>query len=382
MKRFPAQGQLLPSLTAELTSRFHPCGYAPVGSCLPRRARIASTMDAPPVRYVTTTDGCKIAYSVSGAGRPLVFVGPALGGMAHLWRFFPDWMEGLTRRFRLIQHDLRGHGLSQHGIPHDFGRTTSDDYKISVSDESDTQDLLDRLRLDRFILFGLAGVGHVAVRYAVAHPEQVEALILSATPVTSGMPSFYRDVAAENWEFFLRSLAPASLGSEESQSWFESLYQSTTYEDWLIRGRMTSESDLGIDLPLVQVPTLVLLPRDQALASAEGIKALAAAIPGARLVAVKGQAVLGDATEGIAAIESFLAELPGQRKDVTPGGDLSAREIEVLRLLAAGRSNQQIAEELVISASTVAKHLNSIFAKGGFNNRTEAAAYAHRNRLA
>jgi DNA-binding CsgD family transcriptional regulator len=214
----------------------------------------------------------------------------------------------------------------------------------------------------------------------VAHPEQVEALILSATSVTSGMPSFYRDVAAENWEFFLRSLVPASLGSEESHSWFESVNQSTTYEDWLIRGITVSESDLSLDLPLVQAPTLVLQPRGQALASAAGMRALAAAIPGARLVTVKGQAVLGDATEGIAAIESFLAELPRPPKDVSPGG-LSAREIEVLRLLAAGRSNQQIAEELVISASTVAKHLNSIFAKGGFNNRTEAAAYAHRNRI-
>jgi pimeloyl-ACP methyl ester carboxylesterase/DNA-binding CsgD family transcriptional regulator len=338
-------------------------------------------MNAPPVQYMTTSDGCKIAYSVSGAGRPLVFVGPALGGMAHLWRFFPDWMAGLTSRFRLIQQDFRGHGMSQRGIPDDFARTTSDGYNIAFSDENDVRELLDRLRLNRVILFGLAGVGHVAVRYAVAHPEQVEALILSATSATSGMPSFYRGVAAENWEFFLRSLVPASLGPEESQSWFENANRSTTYEDWLIRGIIISESDLSLDLPLVQAPTLVLQPRGHALASAEGMRALAAAIPGARLVTVKGQAILGDATEGIAAIESFLAELPGQRKEVTPAGGLSAREVEVLRLLAAGRSNQQIAEELVISASTVAKHLNSIFAKGGFNNRTEAAAYAHRNRL-
>jgi hypothetical protein len=54
---------------------------------------------------------------------------------------------------------------------------------------------------------------------------------------------------------------------------------------------------------------------------------------------------LGDATEGIAAIENFLGVLPRQRTEEIAGGGLSAREIEVLRLLAAGRSNQQ---ELVL----------------------------------
>jgi pimeloyl-ACP methyl ester carboxylesterase/DNA-binding CsgD family transcriptional regulator len=287
-------------------------------------------------------------------------------------------MEGLTNRFRLIQHDLRGHGMSQRGIPHDFARTTSGGYNVAYSDENDTRELLDRLGLDRFILFGLAGVGHVAVRYAVAHEEHVAALILSGTSASSGMPSFFQGVAAENWEFFLRSLVPASLDSEESQAWVECGKQSTTYEDWLIRGRIASESNIDPELPLVRVPTLVLHPRDQALVVAEGTRKLAASIPGARLVMLNGSYFWGDAAESIAAIESFLAELPPQWKDSAAVGGLSPREVD---LLTAGRSNQQIAEELVISASTVAKHLNSIFAKGGFVNHTEAAAFAHRNRL-
>jgi DNA-binding NarL/FixJ family response regulator len=53
----------------------------------------------------------------------------------------------------------------------------------------------------------------------------------------------------------------------------------------------------------------------------------------------------------------------------------------VLRLLAAGRSNGQIAEELVISQSTVAKHVTSILNKTEATNRTEAAVYAHRHGL-
>jgi predicted ATPase/DNA-binding CsgD family transcriptional regulator len=61
---------------------------------------------------------------------------------------------------------------------------------------------------------------------------------------------------------------------------------------------------------------------------------------------------------------------------------LSARELEVLRLLAQGRSNPEIAEVLVISLNTVYRHVNHIFTKLGVQNRTEAAAYAHTHGLA
>jgi class 3 adenylate cyclase/DNA-binding CsgD family transcriptional regulator len=60
---------------------------------------------------------------------------------------------------------------------------------------------------------------------------------------------------------------------------------------------------------------------------------------------------------------------------------LTEREVEVLRLLAAGRSNQHIAEELVISLNTVARHVANILDKTNSTNRTEAAAYAYRERL-
>jgi len=61
---------------------------------------------------------------------------------------------------------------------------------------------------------------------------------------------------------------------------------------------------------------------------------------------------------------------------------LSEREVEVLRLVAAGKSNQQIADELVISLNTVFRHVSNIFNKSGATNRTEAAAYANRHGLA
>jgi non-specific serine/threonine protein kinase len=68
-------------------------------------------------------------------------------------------------------------------------------------------------------------------------------------------------------------------------------------------------------------------------------------------------------------------------KERPPDG-LSARELEVLRLIAAGKSNREIADALVLSLNTVYRHVSSIFDKTGATNRTEAALYAHRHGLA
>jgi len=61
--------------------------------------------------------------------------------------------------------------------------------------------------------------------------------------------------------------------------------------------------------------------------------------------------------------------------------DLSAREVQVLQLVARGRSNREIGDALQISQHTAANHIRSILLKTGCANRTEAASYAHRRRL-
>jgi DNA-binding NarL/FixJ family response regulator len=66
---------------------------------------------------------------------------------------------------------------------------------------------------------------------------------------------------------------------------------------------------------------------------------------------------------------------PGSRSQTYPGG-LTAREVEVLRLIAVGKSNRDIAEALYISLYTVASHVRNILAKISAANRTEAAAFA------
>ena len=100
---------------------------------------------------------------------------------------------------------------------------------------------------------------------------------------------------------------------------------------------------------------------------------------------------LGDEDAAMLELEAareVFAELGG-RPDVarvdalqgSAGHGLSARELEVLRLVAAGRTNREIASTLVISEHTVARHLQNIFAKLGLSSRTAATAFAFEHDL-
>ena len=71
----------------------------------------------------------------------------------------------------------------------------------------------------------------------------------------------------------------------------------------------------------------------------------------------------------------------GSGRATAPGG-LSPREIEVLRLVAEGRSNGEIAQQLFITRKTAGVHVSNLLAKLGVSSRLEAAAIAHRSGLA
>jgi NarL family two-component system response regulator LiaR len=77
-----------------------------------------------------------------------------------------------------------------------------------------------------------------------------------------------------------------------------------------------------------------------------------------------------------------VQELQGASRDaLNPFTDLSDRELEVLKLIADGASNEQIAEQLVISEKTVKSHVSNILSKLHLADRTQAAVYAWREGL-
>ena len=99
--------------------------------------------------------------------------------------------------------------------------------------------------------------------------------------------------------------------------------------------------------------------------------------------AAAGQSVLDPAVQArlVAAATTSPVAPPGAAVTEPPDG-LTAREVEVLRLIAAGRSNREVARELFISEATVKSHVNNLFAKTGVRDRAQAVRYAFDHGLA
>jgi DNA-binding NarL/FixJ family response regulator len=89
----------------------------------------------------------------------------------------------------------------------------------------------------------------------------------------------------------------------------------------------------------------------------------------------RGEAALDPAVQ-----HHVLAALTEPAVSDLPDG-LTPREVEVLRLIAEGLTNTEIAERLVVSAATVKSHVNHIFAKAGVRDRAQAVVYAYSNGL-
>jgi DNA-binding NarL/FixJ family response regulator len=127
--------------------------------------------------------------------------------------------------------------------------------------------------------------------------------------------------------------------------------------------------------------------------SGDGTDVLEALLAGATGYLVKGTdpaalvagiraAAAGDALLSPGLATKLLARVQAAAPVAARNGALlSERELEVLRLLAAGKANADIARELFLSPYTVRNHISSILAKLQIANRTEAAAYAIRSGL-
>jgi DNA-binding NarL/FixJ family response regulator len=136
------------------------------------------------------------------------------------------------------------------------------------------------------------------------------------------------------------------------------------------------------DHPQTQVVVLTTYSDDESIISALQAGALGyltkdatrAEIGRAVQAAAAGQAVLDPAVQQ--RLLSAAVRAPAAQPDHDPD-ELTPRESDVLRLIAQGKSNREIARALYVSEATVKTHVNRIFAKTGSRDRTQAIRYAY-----
>ena len=232
-------------------------------------------MEAPPVQYVTTPDGFSLAYTTNGVGRPLVFAPLGLNHVQLSWRYdhrITPWLEALSQRFRLVRYDGRGQGMSTRGLSSG----------VSMLDYgADLAAVVDRLKLDRFVLLGYFYSGHVAIRYAAEHPERVEALILvsTSTSMAAWPLAAPLGLAQQAWEIFLRSWVPEGSSREVIESYVSYFKQTATIADYELCARAFATSDVTELLPKLQMPVLMIHPRDFLWLAAAEVGKVAGLIP-------------------------------------------------------------------------------------------------------
>lgn len=141
---------------------------------------------------------------------------------------------------------------------------------------------------------------------------------------------------------------------------------------------ITATQQLKMEMP--EVIVVILTVRDDSQTLFEAIKAGAQGYLVKNVRAREMLEQLRGLARGEAAISRRMAarileEIRGQTEPFGPGEELTARELEVLELVAARLSNAEIAESLVISEHTVKNHMKSILSKLHLHNRHQAAAY-------
>ena len=225
-----------------------------------------------------------------------------------------------------------------------------------------------------------------------AFPERVECLLLygSYAEGPSITPPAVREAIVatvrSHWGIGSRLLSDIFLGDvssheQEAFARFQRLAASARTAAAMLE--QVYRNDVRALLPLVTARTVVVhRTEDRAIPYRLGRK-VAAGITGATLVPLEGSAHfpwVGDSSSVARALRAVLASEPPQKRLIPEQGSalLSPREREVLRFVADGLNDHEIAEQLFISPHTVHRHVANIRHKLGRGSRTAAVAEAAR----
>ncbi|HEX6460876.1 MAG TPA: alpha/beta fold hydrolase [Thermoleophilaceae bacterium] len=341
------------------------------------------------VRFCQVPGG-RLACATVGEGPPLVLAPWWISHIELDWERpdFRAFVEALAGSRTVIRYDPLGTGLSDRTGAHPASLDAELATLEAVLDESD---------VPRAALLGISSGACVAAALAARRPERVEALVLvggyaSGAEIT---PAKVRDsilgAVRAHWGLGSRLLADVFLPeatAEELEAFARFQREAAPSDVAAEHLAFVYSVDVRDELSRVQAPTLVLHRRDdRAIAYGLG-RELAAAVPGARLFTLAGSQHLpwrGDAAAVVAAVGEFLDGHPASLREPQPDDDgaavLTDREVEVLRLVARGLSDGEIAERLVVSPHTVHRHVANVRAKLREPSRAAAVATAARRGL-
>jgi pimeloyl-ACP methyl ester carboxylesterase/DNA-binding CsgD family transcriptional regulator len=355
----------------------------------------------PETQYVRS-GGLSIAFQVFGDGPvDLVFIPGFVSNLELTWDWPPlgAFYRAFTSFARVVLFDKRGTGLS-------------DRVRLMPTTEDRMDDLravMDACDCDSAALVGVSEGAPLAITFAALHPERVSTLILYAPlPKATRTDDYPWAQTSEWWEsvaaYFEHAWgspdylsgdvawrAPSERDNEAFIRWW-GIYRRLGASPGAAADltRMNARIDVRDLLPAITAPTLVLVRKDDQVISADHARYVADHVSGATYVELPGADHLpfvGDAAAVVTEIARGLGigdevsiprhplrSIPGEWLEEGVAGRLSSREDEVLRWVARGKPNAEIATALYVSESTVRKHLQNAYRKLGVTSRTAAVA--------
>ena len=342
----------------------------------------------PAVALARTTDDISIAWASSGSGPALVYLPAApFSNTAAEWSIpvLRRAFERLATRVRLIQFDARGTGRSQRDVT---------DLSLDAM-LRDLEAVVGAAGVERYAIFGSYSAVTHAIAAAARRPDRVTRVVLFGgaargfVPMSGPGTQALLSLIERDWDTFVESAAHAWFGWPDpaqgrlAADWFRSATTPAI-------ARATFEADAAIDVTAqcaeVACPCLVIHRLDTPPIDLATAQDLAASLPRGRLEVVPGRSASlffehGEAMADLMA--DFVTGVERRRSaGPGPGADLTPREVEVLRLVAAGESNAEIAARLGVTINTVERHVVNVYRKIDARGRADATAFAIRNGLA
>ena len=234
----------------------------------------------------------RVHHSLDGSQRaPALVLSSSLGTTLEMW---DAQVESFSERHRVLRYDRRGHGRS----PVPPGPYSIDDLG------QDLLDLLDRLELSRVTFCGLSLGGCEGMWLAANVPERVEALVLCCTDPAFGPPEPWHERTAVVRTQGVAAIVDAALGRWFTPAFhaehpdivlrFREMLAGTPAEGYAGCCEAIATLDLRSELATIIAPTLVITGMDDPVATPESGERLAAAVPGARSLAISGAAHLAN----------------------------------------------------------------------------------------